>query len=208
MIRRQNMANEKPKICLGLLTNRGFKAQTTISLLKMVNETPEFEWFILFSINGYTIAENRNWLAAQSVKNGCDFLLMIDDDMSFPPSTAKMLLGRDKDIIGVPYHMRVFPKQIYLLREEDAPPLSKTEPNEVLALGTGICLIRTDVFRKVPQPWFDFDKHENGMTKMGEDYWFCQKAYANGYKIWIEPEESFKDKEGKDLLGHIGDFCY
>jgi len=200
--------DKKLKICLGLLSNRGFKNKTVISLLKMVNETPEFDWLILESINGYTIAENRNWLAAQAVKNGSDYLMMIDDDMIFPSHTARTLLKRDKDIIGVPYHVRVFPRQIHSVREDDTILLSKTEPNEVLAIGTGICLIKTDVFKKIAQPWFGFDTHENGITLKGEDYWFCHKASQFKYKIYEEPEESFKNEKGEDLLGHIGDWIY
>lgn len=202
------MEDKKIKICLGLLSNRGFKNKTVISLLKMVNETPEFNWFIIESINGYTIAENRNWLAAQAVKNECDYLLMIDDDMVFPSNTAKLLVSRGKDIIGVPYHMRVFPKQIYLLRDDTMPPMSETEPNETLAIGTGIALIKTTVFKKLSQPWFDFEKHENGCNKVGEDYWFCYKASDNGFKIFVEPEKTFQDENGKDLVGHIGDYQY
>lgn len=191
--------NKKIKICLGLLSNRGFKNKTVISLLKMVNESPEFDWFILESINGYTIAENRNWLGFQSVKNDCDYLLMIDDDMIFPPDTAKVLVSRDKDIIGIPYHTKVYPNDINVLLIEDAV-MSETEPNEVYAIGAGVILIKTGVFKKMTQPWFDIEKHENGMAQMGEDYWFCNKACTHKYKIWSEPT-----LEG---LGHIGDWIF
>jgi len=193
------MGNKKIKICLGLLSNRGFKNKTVISLLKMVNESPEFDWFILESINGYTIAENRNWLSAQAVKNDCDYLLMIDDDMIFPSNTAKVLVSRNKDIIGIPFHTKKFPVCITELII-DGSVKSETEANEVYAIGAGVILIKTDVFKKVSQPWFDVDKFENGMAKTGEDYWFCNKAYANGYKIYSEP--TLKD------LGHIGDYTY
>jgi len=189
----------KIKICLGLLSNRGFRNKTVISLLNMVNQSQEFDWFIIESINGYTISENRNWLSAQAVKNGCDYLLMIDDDMVFAPDTARIMVSRNKDIIGVPFHTRVFPKKITVLPVEGSV-WSETEANEVLAVGAGIILIKTDVFKKLSQPWFDVDKHENGMAKVGEDYWFCNKAYANGYKIFCEP--TIKE------LGHLGEYMY
>ena len=192
------MEATKKKICLGLLSNRGFKNKTVISLLKMVNETPEFEWFILESINGYTIGENRNWLAAQATKAGCDYLLQIDDDIGFPPDTARVLVSRDKDIIGVPYHTKVYPHKITVLNVENAV-LSETEPNEVYAIGAGILLVKTDVFKKIPQPWFFVEFHENGMAKMGEDYNFCNKAYAHKYTIWSEPTLDIK---------HYGEHAY
>jgi len=189
----------KIKICLGLLSNRGFKNKTVISLLKMVNESPEFDWFILESINGYTISENRNWLAAQAVKNNCDYLLMIDDDMVFPSDTARVLVSRQKDIIGIPYHTKVFPQKI-TVSVLPGDIVSETEPTEVIGVGAGVILINTKVFAKVPQPWFDIEKHENGMTKVGEDYFFCNKAYANGVKTWSEP--TLKG------LGHIGEHIF
>lgn len=190
------MENKKIKICLGLLSNRGFRNKTVVSLLRMVNESPEFEWFVLEAINGYTIAENRNWLAAQAVKNNCDYLLMIDDDMVFPPETARVLVSRDKDIIGVVYSVRKKDVEIYVLLADPEIPPSETEPYEVLAMGTGIALIKCEVFKKIPQPWFAFETHDNGMVKMGEDYFFCNKAYANKFKIWLDPTLK---------IGHLGE---
>lgn len=190
---------ERKKVMLGLLSNRGFKNKTVISLLKMVNESPEFDWVILESINGYSISENRNWLACQAVKQECDFLLQIDDDMVFPSNTAKVLISRDKDIIGIPFHTKVFPKKVTEMLIPDTVR-SDTEANEVYAIGAGVMLVKCDVFKKIPQPWFDIDKHENGMTKTGEDFWFTNKAYTNGYKIYSEP--TLKG------LGHIGDYTY
>lgn len=194
------------KITLGLLTNRGIKAKTVICLLTMLKETPEFEWVPLLSINGYSISENRNWLAAQAVKNESDYLLMIDDDQIFPADTAKVLVSRDKDIIGVPYNVKELPKE----GEEKTrrnnvtydPDIqnSETDPFEVLAVGAGVMLIKTDVFRKLSQPWFNIEQYENGMTKVGEDSWFCYKAASNGYKTFLEPT-----LQG---LGHIGDLIF
>ena len=191
------MDTKKIKIGLGLLSNRGFKNQTVVSLLEMINESPEYEWEIILSINGYSISENRNWLAVQSVKRECDYLMMIDDDMVFPPDTARKMFASDKDIIGVPYHTKVFPKKVNVMTLDDNPA-SDTEPTQVSAIGTGIILIKTKVFKELPQPFFDIDKVENGFTTMGEDFWFCRKAIANGFEVWSEPLE----------IGHLGDYLY
>jgi hypothetical protein len=182
---------------LGLLSNRGFKNQTVMSLLHMVNNSREIEWFPVMSPTCYSISEHRNWLAAQSVKRECDYLMMVDDDMVFPPETASVLLSRNKDIISVPYHTKKFPKCLNVLVLE---PTDNAEEKfvEVSAVGTGIILIKTSVFQTVSQPWFDIDKEPNGFTTMGEDFWFCRKARENGIKIWSEPLE----------IGHLGDYLY
>ena len=196
----------KKKIYIGLLSNRGFKGKTVLSLLNMIAHSPEHEYVFGFIDTGYTIAENRNYLACQAFKADCDYLFMSDDDMVFPPETLNVLLSRDKEIIGVPYNVKMLPKPNTEEKQRhnvtyfpDQVP-SEIEPSEVLAIGTGVCLIKVDVFRKLSQPFFDFESYENGMTKVGEDSWFCYKASKNGYKIWVEPT-----LQG---LGHLGEYCY
>lgn len=199
----------KKKICIGLLSNRGFKGKTVLSLLNMIANSTDFDFHFAFIDTGYTIAENRNYLAVQAIKNNCDYLFMTDDDQIFPPETLKTLISRDKDIIGVPFNVKVIPKvgeplekykNITYLPEDELKVINKDEPFEVLAIGCGVMLIKTDVFKKLTQPFFGFDTYENGMTKVGEDSWFCYKASANGYKIWVEPT-----LQG---LGHIGEYIY
>lgn len=197
------------KICIGLLTNRGMKGKMVTSLLEMIASTPEHEYKVILVENPYTIAEARNYLAVQAVKNECDYLFMVDDDMVFPPETLQVLLSREKDIIGLPFNVKVPRKEgdirklhnVTYAQEADGTIISKEdEPFEVIAIGTGLILIKTDVFKKLSQPFFDFSTYENGMVKVGEDSWFCYKATENGLKIWVEPT-----LQG---LGHIGDFTY
>lgn len=197
------------KICIGLLSNRGFKGETVMSLMRLLNESKEFSFHFAFIGSGYTIAENRNFLAVQAVKNNCDYLLMVDDDMMFPPETLKLLISRNKDIIGVPYNVRALSKpdekpgdrhNVTYFPEGDMPDPPEGEPIEVMAVGTGVMLVKTDVFKKLTQPYFSFDTYENGMTKVGEDSWFCYKAARSGYKIFCE-----RTLTG---LGHIGQYIY
>lgn len=200
----------KKKICIGLLSNRGFKGKTVMSLLKMLSESTEFDFHFAFIDTGYTIAENRNFLAVQAVKNNCDYLFMCDDDMIFPPETLKVMVNRDKDIIGLPYNVKALPKEgdsatrrnnvTYFPLDNPTDTYPTDKPFEVMAIGTGVCLIKTDVFKKLSQPFFGFDTYDNGMTKVGEDSWFCYKASDNGYKIWVDPT-----LQG---LGHIGEYIY
>lgn len=204
------MDTKKLKICLGLLSNRGFKGKTVMSLLKMIDYSKEHEFFFAFIDSGYTIAENRNYLSVQAFKNDCDYILMVDDDMIFPPETLEVMLSRDKDIIGLPYNVKVAPKLgddkyrrnnvTYFPKDNEDDEISMTEPVEVMAIGGGVMLVNMNVFKKLPQPYFGFHTHDNGMTKVGEDSFFCYKASDHGFKIWVEPT-----LEG---LGHVGDYIY
>lgn len=183
---------------LGLLSNRGFKPQTVMSLLDMVNQTEDIEFIPVIAPTCFTIAEYRNWLAVHSVKLECDFCMMVDDDMEFPPETASILMKRNVDIIGVPYHTKVYPNKI-TIKPLEGSKASETAFGEVEAVGTGIILIKTSILKDIPQPWFEFDQNKFGMTLDGEDWVFCFKARKVGFHVWSEPIEG---------IGHWGDFCY
>lgn len=169
------------------------------------------EFHIIVAQEGYTVAENRNYIAVQACNAGSTHLLMVDDDMTFEPETLDKLLANDKDIVGVAYHSRGSDAKIKLvpdimaiaevdkgkyinLAEETDPKYQKTF--ECYATGTGIILIKCDVFLHTKRPWFEFTYHENGKCKEGEDWNFCFKAKEAGYKIYTDPTIK---------VGHLGD---
>lgn len=162
-----------------------------------------YDFHIVIAEEGYTVAENRNYIATKAVNNGSEFLLMTDDDMTFEPETLDKLVANDKDICGVAYHPRTETGQItkYLdethairLEETDDPKYKMTF--ECYATGTGVVLIRCSAFLKVPRPWFMFEYHETGQCKLGEDWYFCIKAKEHGIKTWCDPRVK---------VGHLGE---
>ena len=204
------------KISLAIPTNRGLQPKTMQCLLELVAfGNNKYKWDILIAENGYTIAENRNYIAVQALNNNSDYLLFIDDDMTFPPDLLDKLIASQKDIIGVAYHSRgssakikVVPGDIMSIAEVDKGKYinleTETDPKykyvfECYATGTGIILIKCDVFKKIPQPWFEFTYFENGKCKEGEDWNFCLKAKEAGFKIWTDPIIK---------VGHLGEIIY
>jgi len=199
--------NTKLKITIGVPTNRGVRPKTAESLLKLVAYGKvDYEFHILVPENGYTIAENRNYLATQALNNNSDYLLMVDDDMVFESDLLDRLLENEKDIIGVAYHPRTdmqgkikFLDETHFIKlEESDDPKYKTT-FECHATGTGIILIKCEVFRKVPQPWFMFEYYNTGQVKLGEDWYFCEATKKAGYKIFTDPTIP---------VGHLGEKVY
>lgn len=194
------------KIAIATLSNRGFSPKVVKSFMEL--ECPHEKMFIMAG-DGYTISENRNYIAIQAIKNNCDYVLSIDDDQIFPPDTLTRLLKHDVDIVACKINAKVFPIQhhVQLLDESHLTlqdrMMGKIETPEELfeckAIGTGVILIKTEVFKKIELPWFSTETHENGMTKMGEDYWFCRQARNAGYKIYCDPTLQ---------IGHIGHYIY
>lgn len=141
------------------------------------------EFYILVSTRGYNTSENRNYIAAKAIKNECDYLFFIDDDMILPEDTLEKLLAHKKDIVG----------GVYMTKYEEQEPvveyLDDKRPNglfEVKALGTGSLLIKTNVFKKLSQPWFKYEWYDNGMVKRSHDWIFCEDAINAGYKVFAD----------------------
>jgi len=194
------------KVTIGIPTNmdsgRGMRNKMAKCLLDLVVKGG-YEFEVILAHEGYTIAENRNYLAVQAIKNGSEYILMIDDDMTFEPDILDRLMENQKDIVGVAYHPRSETGEIikYLdevtsvaIENSDDPKYKDTF--ECHATGTGIILIRTEVFNNMPRPWFMFEYHETGQCKLGEDWFFCREAKKAGYKIYTDP---------KPKVGHIGE---
>jgi choline kinase len=201
------------KITLACPTNRGFQPKTFSCLMELVAHGG-YDFHIVVAEEGYTIAENRNYIVFQALNNKSDYLLMIDDDMVFPSDTLDRLISNKKDICGVAYHSRGSKDKIkivpdimsiaevdkgkYINLETETDPKYK-DVFECYATGTGIILIKCDIFYKISQPWFEFTYFPNGKCENGEDWNFCFKAKKNNYKIFTDPTIQ---------VGHIGEAIY
>ena len=191
------------KITLGVPTNRGVRPRTAKCLLDLVAQNKYYDWHILVPSEGYTIAENRNYLAIQALNNKSDYLLMIDDDMVFEPDLLNRLLANQKEIIGVAYHPRTdmqdklkFLDETHFINLETTTDPKYKTTFECHATGTGIILIKCEIFAMLTRPWFVFEYYDTGQVKLGEDWYFCAKAKKAGFTIWTDP--SLK-------VGHLGE---
>jgi len=192
------------KITIGLPTNRGLRPKMAQSVLDLVAySSKKYDLHIVVAEEGYTISENRNYLSVQALNNNSDFLFMMDDDMICPPDTIEKLVADDKDIIGIAYHPRSETGQIVKFLDETH--VVKLEHNEdpkykkvfeCMATGTGIILIKAEVLKATPRPWFAFEYFPTGQCSLGEDWYFCREAKKAGFKVWCNPLID---------IGHIGE---
>lgn len=203
------------KITIATPTNRGIQPETFQSLCNLVAHASKYDLHIITPEEGYTVAENRNYTAVQALNNKSEYLLMIDDDMTFPYDVLDRLLENDKEICGVAYHsrgcdsrMKCIEGDIMSIAEVDKKKYINLETNtdpkykktfELYATGTGIILIKCEIFYKIKRPWFDFEWYESGQCKNGEDWVFCFKAKDAGYKIYTDPTIE---------VGHIGEAIF
>lgn len=167
--------------------------QFFLSYIRM--EKPDYTIFVPTFPHGefpQNIAAARNSIVAQALHAGCTHLMMMDTDQIYPPDCLTKLLSHQKDIVGVRVHRRWPPFDVVMMRGEVGryrhvpdDECFSGELVEVDATGTGCLLINTRVFLDVPQPWFEFEKTDDGRP-VGEDIAFCAKARRAGYRIFVD----------------------
>lgn len=151
----------------------------------------------------------RGIQAWEALRLNASHVLFLDSDMVVPPHTLIQLLQRNKDIVGVTYCQRRSPRGLThesLHSDYQMPTDPREEVFEVKSLGFGCVLIRTDVFRKIPRPWFKVE-YPGGVQENGADYHrsedrtFCDRAREAGFKVWCDAALSRE-------VQHCGQFEY
>lgn len=168
---------------------------------------------VLFeSVRGYDVATARNKIAQKAIDLEADYLLTVDNDVSLPKDALKLLLEDAKDVC-LGYYAHRDDDNVYRgrtcickLKDEDGneyyhfPLESEYTAKEMRAMaesgetkivvhggGSGCALIRTDVFRKLSYPWYDWVNYGNKNRGMlSEDLYFCTLCRASGIQIYAD----------------------
>lgn len=151
---------------------------------RMGKDCPEDEFFLF---NGYRVSIDRfrNQAAKMAMQLECDYLWFVDDDVLIPPNTYKMLKDRNVDVVTPVTFIRTYPfkamffktllsstGEIAGLTFYDDYEEVQCENNllPVAAIGFSCCLLRVELFKKIPPAWFVTSTHQT------EDVYFCIKA--------------------------------
>lgn len=159
-------------------------------------------------ISGFPVDQARNILANESVKLGSEFLLFIDNDIVLPQNALTQMLeimadDKDHEIGAVTGDYLLKGKVshssfLQLNNEGIVTELNRIDNNDKIIdsnwlIGLGCCLIRTEVFRQIRQPYFQCYSpklNDVGMTMeedggINEDAHFTELLLMNGYKVKI-----------------------
>lgn len=151
------------------------------------------------------VAYARDMLAAQALEGGATHVLMLDADLGVTdPEFVDRLLALDVDIAGALYYSKpvagdgsngqCMPPAFSSARAPEdasnATPLRAPVPARIdrVWVGGGCMLVRADVFRRLPQPWFAFREYvEGGQRRMvSEDWYFCEQAIRAGLTTAVD----------------------
>ena len=117
---------------------------------------------VLQIVTGTTIAVARNKLVSFSLNS--DYLLFLDSDMVMPKDLLKRLMDWDRDVVGALAFQRSYPHNPTTMRLRNDKEYYQSEPTggimDVDATGCACLLIKTEVFKKIPAPWFDFSPYK------------------------------------------------
>ena len=173
-----------------------------MSLALLVAKSQVGRQLALINQKGANISQNRYLLTEKAIKLGCDKIFFMDSDMIFPPDALVKLDEADKDIIGCNYprHNAPITCNCRDLNGKDVDPEAKGI-GEVGLIATGALLIKLDVLKKIGKPYFHNFYEPKNDSFVGEDFSFCMRARAEGYKI-------FCDFDLSQMIGHIGSVAY
>ena len=140
---------------------------------------------------------SRDKLASSAIKNNYDYVLFLDTDQQVPDDIIIKMgsyLDNGEDIVTAlvftkekPYYPCIYSDsqilesgQISLTRYDMSK--IKNEPFYVQNCGSGCVMLKTEVFKNIPQPWF------HPYVYSGEDVTFFHIAtHKYGYKILCDP---------------------
>lgn len=152
----------------------------------------------------YSTDRSRCLLAKEAIENKYTHILFLDDDMSFPHYTANRLVSHKKPIIAANYTSRVLPLKPMAVKDgERIMSKGRSGLERVDRAPTGIMLIETSVFEKLEMPWFKTEMIPpyGPDDWISDDFYFCQKAVAAGFDIWIDHDLS-------QQVGHVGNHIF
>lgn len=171
----------------------------------------EFEF-----VRGYDVATARNKIADITLKRDADYVLMVDNDVVLPKDLLSIMLGEETDIV-LGYYAHRDTDNIYRGKtcickryQEDGteyynyPLESEYTAEEMKELreagewrvrihggGMGCAFIRSDLFRKLSYPWYDWVNYPGTNRGMlSEDLYFCEKCKAAGVPIYADTRAS------------------
>jgi len=170
----------------------GFAHDLAIMSARFYGNAAPGTLFNIHTVSGTLIADQRQKLAKMAIKS--DYILFLDSDMRFPPTLLERLLAHDRDIVACNYPTRRLPVKTVAFSEFESLKCvystGKSGLEEVDAVGMGAMLIKTEVFKKLPLPWFNVSYLPSVDMFIGEDIYFCKLAQAHGYKVYIDHDLS------------------
>jgi GT2 family glycosyltransferase len=162
-----------------------------------------------FIERGWPVDRVRNLICERFLAGTDDYLLMIDDDM-VPPRDLLAMADHELDIVSGLLYAFMPERGIYNVaytrdgeqyRRAAIGSLAEFKGLHEVDLVGGACLmIHRRVLVSLPRPWFRLEMDET-VTRLldSEDFYFCRKARAAGFKIHLDSDRPCGHVKSIDL---------
>ena len=151
-------------------------------------------------VSGYDVATARNKIAQKALDLDSDYVLMVDSDTVLPPDVLVSMLDEPVDVClgfyahrgennlyngrtsvcklyqpnGVKYFHYPLESE-YTAKELDELREAGMKKIQIHGGGMGCALIKTDIFRQISYPWYDWVNYADEKRGMlSEDLFFCE----------------------------------
>ena len=171
------------------------KAECAMSLANMDWADAEVEYGF---VNNYGVDKARNKLAKRALEGDFTHILMVDSDTVIPQDALVNLLSHDVDVCmgfvvrgmsddGTTNVSRLGGSFTDWYNRSELREMRERGEYLIQVKGNGMCcaLIATDVFRRLPKPWFVYRRNKDG-SYLGEDYYFCLQCSSSGIKLHVD----------------------
>ena len=146
------------------------------------------------------IVSARNLIVNEALKQECDWIFWIDDDMVIKPDVniVEKLMAHDKDIVAPLFFARSYPYIPMIFKRKTRGTKYCVYDNimdypkgllKVDGIGFGCVLTKVEMFKKLTQPYFWSNE------VFGEDLFFCENCMRSGIEIYCDTTID---------VGHIG----
>ena len=142
-------------------------------------------------LKGYDCPTARNNIAKKAVDGDYDYVLMIDSDVIIPWDALRNFTEPATNIVlGCCPRKNTEEGRIEIYRPgtfsfTDYYTYETLPSNDRIAVkggGLACALIKTDVFKVLPFPWFRYVTYEDG-SSLSEDLYFCLRATDAGFVV-------------------------
>ena len=155
-------------------------------------------------VRGYDCATARNNIAKKSLDLGADYVLMVDNDVTVPKETLQWMLEDQQDVtLGYYAHRNAdnlyngrvsvcklgwyhYPLESEYKAEEMTAMIADGKTKiQIHGGGMGCAFIKTNVFRRIKYPWYDWVNYNNG-SMLSEDLFFCEACRKAKIPIYTD----------------------
>lgn len=185
-------SSKKGKLAVCIPCRDTLHSAHAMSLAEMVkfNTMSDIDTHV-FMDSSTVLLTQRERLATLAIELGAEYVLWLDSDIVFPATTAVRLLAHNEDFVAANYIRRQLPAKgvAYETIGDWENPLDFAVYDDLVpveGVGMGCMLMKTEIFEKLPKPWFEFGWSPESNDFLGEDMIMCQKVAEAGYQLKID----------------------